>query len=252
MVDLLLAISLINDTISYITTPSNRGEIIFQLFLIIIGIIITWLFAIFCKPIHKFILNAGAWWEMYKTNPDLDMEISISGGIPLITPHDFVLKMSECLGNVSNSRINPKPDDSFEFSNNFNSFSGTIIISPGFDSRPNDYNYIYIRVRTTDIKLKKVKDSLGEIQIYLFRDLVGAITRKFKFDVNKNNEGISVRLRENPAALRLPGGVNVDTIIAHDEGIRVTFGADNISINGDIEPKTIKKIENIIRSNLNT
>lgn len=251
MVDILLTIPLVDDTISYMTAPNNRGEIVFQFILIIASIIIAWLFAVFCKPIYKFILIARAWWDMRKINPDLDMEISISGEIQSVTPRDFILKMSECLVNVSDSPILPNADDSFKFTNNFNSFSGTISVSPGADSHPNSYNYIYVRVRTTDIKLKKVKDGLGEIQIYLFRDLVGEITRKFKFDVNKNNEGISVRLEEPPIALRLPGGLNVDTITAHDEGIRVTFSTDNISINGGIEPKTIKKIECIIRSNLN-
>jgi hypothetical protein len=133
MLELSNSTPIIGDLIGYSFDPSNRGAVEFSLLVMILSIAFVALLTIFSKSLRNLILYAWNWWDMYKINPYLDMEISISGKIPSMVSSDFVLKMRECLGNVSNSPINPKPDDSFEFIKNFDSFSGNIIVSPGFD-----------------------------------------------------------------------------------------------------------------------
>lgn len=245
----LLIISLINDTVAYITTPSNKGEIIFQLILIILGIIVTWLIAIFCKPVNKFILNARARWDMHRMNPVLDVEVSISGEMSPLSPGDFALRMRESLNNISNLVIDGRAGDTFRLSKNFNSFDANITISPSLN-RTNDYDFLFIRVRTTNLRLKNLREGLGEIQLYLFRDLVGLINQRINFGVDNDNEGVSFVLEAAPKILLSIKGLNTDNITVNDDDIRVIFNDDNISFNGSIEPRTIEKIEGIVRSNL--
>ena len=244
-----MMISAINDTINYAFNPNNRGEIIFQLILLILGIVLAWLLAIFCKPVHRFIINVGKWWNTYRINPDLEMEIRISGNMSPIAPHDFISKMQEVLSDISSSSITHHADDSFKFIKNFNSFDGNITISPSFLTQ-GSYNFLFIKLRTKNIKLKNVKSGLGEIQIYLFRDVVGAINQVLRSNAERNNEEISVPLKELPAIFRLTAELDIEDITSSEDGIRITFNKDNISINGSIEPRTIEKIESIIRSNL--
>lgn len=249
MVGLALVISLINDTMGYITTPSNRGEIIFQLVLIIIGIIITWILAIFCKPVHEFILNARTLWDMNRMNPALDVEVSISGIMQQLTPRDFALKMRDSLSGIPNTMIEVCVGDTFKLSKNFNSFDANITISPSIDNT-NNYNFLFIRVKTTNLKLKKLKEGLSEVQIFLFRDLVGLINQRINFRVDNDNEGVTFILKTTPKIMLSIKGLNADNITANDDDIRVSFSEDNIYFNGSIETITIDKIEKILRSNL--
>lgn len=251
MTNFLFFTSLINDTLNYALNPNNRGEIVFQmvlgLFFLIIPIVAI---VLFWRPVRWGILEVWKWIDMHRLNPTLDMEISISGTIPQLAPQDFVLRMREILGNISSSNIIHDSDNSFSFSKNFTSFNIDVIISPSLSSNTQKYDCIFIRLKTKNIKLKKLKEGLSEIQMYLFRDIVGTINRILRFRVDSNNEGISFTLNDTPKILHSIDGINTDNVTASDEDIRVVFSRDNISFNGSVEPRTIEKIEKIIRSNL--
>lgn len=242
--------SLLNDTITYAFNPSNKGEIIFQILLAIVFLILPFAFVIFWTPIRIKLLAIWKWIDMHRINPELDMEIIISGRMPSINPDDFVVKMREGFSPILGEGITAYSGDSLKFSKKFNSFIGDITISPSFDVRGSNYDSLFIRLRTANIRLKNFKDGLSEIQIYVFRDLVGTIIQKIKFEADKNNEGISIMFKRPPLILQSTGGLEIEDISASGEGIRVSFFNDNISFNGSIEPRNFEKIENIIRSNL--
>lgn len=248
MLEWMFSIPILGDFFKYLVDPNYRGELIFRVILLIIWPLLT----IFWKTFREPFLKIWKWVDMYRLNPDLDLEVSISGEIPLTTSNDFITKMGESLRNISSTSIVAHAGDSFKFAKNFNSFDGNIIISPSLDSLTNNYNFVSIRIRTTNIKLNKFEEGLSEIQIYLFRDIVNPLIQRIRLEADRNNEGISVKLRDLPVIYQLAGGLNVDDITASDDDIRVTITKDNISINGNIESRSIKKIENIIRSNLAT
>jgi hypothetical protein len=105
-------------------------------------------------------------------------------------------------------------------------------------------------VKTTNLKLKKLKEGLSEVQIFLFRDLVGLINQRINFRVDNDNEGVTFILKTTPKIMLSIKGLNTDNITANDDDIRVSFSEDNIYFNGSIETITIEKIEKILRSNL--
>jgi len=251
MLNLFFLASLINDTYSYALNPNNTGEIAFQVILALVSLIIPFLAIIFWKPIRILFLTILRWVDMHRLNPNLDMEIIISGEIPKLTPHDFVSKMSDSLRSFSDSGVTTNAGDSFRFSKNFGSFGGNITISPGISSQTDLYDFLFIRVRTKDIKLKKVKEGINEVQLYLF-GVVGAINQRLNFKANNDNECVSFALNESPKIFNSIKGLNIDNMNASDDNISVTFFEDKISFTGRIEPPTIEKIENIVRANLST
>lgn len=250
MTDFLFFVSLMNDTLNYAFDPKNRGEIVFQVALGLIFLIIPIVAILFFRPVRWGLSEVWKWIDMHRLNPTLDMEISISGGISQLAPQDFVLRMRECLVNISSQNIMHNSDNSFSFSKKFTSFDSNIIISPSLGSNTQNYDFIFIRLKTQNIKLKQVKEGINEIQMYLFRDVVGTINRVLRFRVDSKNEGISFTLNNTPKILHSIDGINTDSISASDEDIRVVFNRNDIIFNGSVEPRIIEKIEKIIRSNL--
>lgn len=249
MLDILLIVTLINETYAYVSDPYNEGEIVFDIILVICSMITFPLLATFYRPVRAILQNIWKWVDMYRLNPNLDLEISISGEIPPIGQSDFVQRINESINNVSSYTNIARSNEHFEFAKRFKSFNSNITISPGYNSQSNKYDFIYIRVKTNNLKLKNIIEGLGEVQLFLFRDVVSAITQKLRFNVNKDNEEISINLKYLPI-LKLPGDLHTENIVANGEGIRVTFSYDNITINGSIDRSTLVIIEDIIRSNL--
>jgi hypothetical protein len=236
---------LLTSIVTYILDPNNTGSILFDICLFV-G---TMLIGAIHKPTRRMINGIWRWFDMQRINPKLDMEIRISGEIQPINQSDFVSNMSKCISDISSSTELSKQNETFIFQKQFTSFDSTITVSPGYDSPSNKYDYIYVRIKTDSLTLKKVKEGLNEIQLYLFRDIVGTINQRIRFNVDKNNEDISINLEE-VRTLKLPGKLHIESIVADGEGIQVTFSKDNITINGTIEQSTIGIIEEIVRSNL--
>jgi hypothetical protein len=238
---------LLTSILTYILDPNNTGSILFDISLFF-G---TTLIATFYKPVRIMLNGIWRWFDMYRINPKLDLEIRISGEIQPISQSDFVSNMSKCISDISSSIEVSRHNDDFRFSKSFSSFDGDITISPYYDSYLDKYTSIFIRVKTDDLTLKHVKEGLSETQLYIFKDITGAINRRMRFNIDNNNEDISINLEDVPI-LELPGNLHTESIVAEGDGIQVTFSKDNITISGTIEQSTMSIIEKIIRSNLTT
>ncbi len=238
----------INDIISYISTTNNQAQILVDIIVsVIINPLIVFALVVFSKRVFDFAVMARKLWVMSRINPDLEVEITLSGEIEPHIPKNFAPIMESTLRSIHNFPIIHDTGDVFKFNKRFADFDGNFRIIP--IEEKTKYKNIIIIFATKGLKLKKLKRGIIELRNYLLGDLVRPLQRGIKFSPDTNNEEITIKFAEIPIMLQSIKELNINELTSEENHTRVTITRDKIKIVGNIE-QSIDKIENIIKANL--
>ncbi len=240
----------INDLIDYASTPSNQIQIIVDIIEgVIINPLIVFALVIFCKPIYNFVVNTRKWWIVNRLNPNLEIEITLSGEIEPHIPKNFAPIMKRTLKSIHNYPIIHETGDVFKLDKRFADFDGNFRIIPVIGKR--NYENIVIIFSTKGLKLKKLNRGIIELQNYLLGELVQSLGRDIRFIPDTNNEEVKVNFSEIPVMLQSIKELNINELNSEDNHTKIIIARDKIRFIGNIE-HSIDKIEEIVRSNLSS
>ncbi len=236
----------------------------------IVSSILQWVWAILANLVSAFIFigllgifhpirrlyNQFLSWvdELRKRNMALDIEMNSNIKVenPITTDefkecikkslsHDFVLTQ------ISEER--------FKSSSKLNSCNIEIDISAVSDETNAEdeeraYQNLIISITTKDLKLKKLKEGLGEIQNFLFRELFLKINRILIIDVEI--EGVNINFQTIPQLIRFIEGLELKdaAFTGEEEDLKVVFQKNKIRFIGKIDQPALMMIDKIVRKNL--
>ncbi len=234
----------------------THAQIIDTLVLGVIGSVIGALIfmgaAIFFKPFNNVIKKAREWWVLKRQNSQLSIEVTLSGNINPINFQDLDKSIKAILLKLDDTRYMRCEGGIIKAKRNFPKFSTEIDIipTPSYDS--DEMNYLSIIIRSKDVGLKDLKDSLFDIHTYLFRDISLEITKRLKFSPLTNKEGVKINFNQKPAMLNMIKDIDIKSLTSKDKDMEIDIFPDNINVIGKIGKDSIENIEYLIRKNMVT
>jgi hypothetical protein len=225
---------------------------------VIIGIISSAAFTllvILFTPFYRIVTKIRGIWVRFIKDPNLNVELSVSAYLNSpVTASYFGEKIKPPLSNVI-STLNQIGANTFEFAKRMDNYDvkGKIILVPSIgneEEETDNFGTFTIIVTTQNLRLKKMKEGLLAIQSFVFRDLFISMGSVLSMNVDINNEGIVVNFSKPPQVLQSIKDLNISTITAHENGLRVTFSKDRLRASGKFDPSEFDKIERIVKSDI--
>lgn len=252
-------VALLTQIIEYVT--NNTIDVIVAIVGGVISSTIFLFLIISFSPIFETVRKLRTGWINYRANPMLNLTITVGGEMDNIHQSEIIVRVNDMLKHVIGRNVPSDRNGIFRFKQSFNHFSVDVEIIPlmmsdsGLFSENEsieliNFNRMTINVRTTDLKLKQLKNGLLIIQNFLFKDIFVDALKSLNFVPDIDNEGIKVKFVELPKMLDSIKDLNVDHLEAKDDDLKFYLNKDSINAVGNLKDYSIDKIVKVVKGNI--